>query len=96
MGARWRIVRSLAHCAAYLATLERAPNHSTPLQRRHCEASNSAQVPPSEARVLHTLYGSKSSRSVGANAINTGSVNMTRGKVGLSCGNARGLRWSPW
>lgn len=92
MGARWKIVRSLAHCAASPATLERAPNHSTPLQRRHCEASNYGQVPPSKARVLHTLSGSKSLRSVGANAINTGSVNMTRGKVGLSCENARGPR----
>ena len=92
MGAHWRIVRSLAHCAACPATLKRAPNHSTPLQRRHCEASNSGQVQPSEARVLHTLSGLKSLRSAGANATNTGSVNMTRGKVGLSCENARGPR----
>jgi len=46
--------------------------------------------------VLHTLSGSKSLRSVGANAINTGSVNMKREKVGLLCENALGLRWSPW
>jgi hypothetical protein len=92
VGAHWRIVRSLAHCAACPATLERAPSHSTPLQRRHCEASNSGQVPLSEARVLHILSGSKSLRSAGANATNTGSENKMRGKVGLSCENALGPR----
>ena len=96
MGAHSRIIRYLVHCAACPATLERAPNHSTPLQRKYCEASYSGQVLPSEAIVLHTLSGSKSLRSVGANAINTGSVNMKREKVGLLCENARGLRWSPW
>ena len=63
---------------------------------RYCEASNSGQVPPSEARGPHTLYGSISLRSVGANRTNTSSENMKKGRVGLSAdGYARGLRSSP-
>lgn len=96
MGAHSRIIRYLVNYAACPATLERAPNHSTSLQRKYCEASYSGQVLPSEAIGLHTLSESKSLRSVGGNAINTGSVNMKRGNVGLLCENALGLRWSPW
>ena len=65
------------------------------LQKRYYEASISGLVPPlsEEARVLHTLYGSISSRSAAADAINTGSVNMKKGKEGLSNDDApRGPR----